>query len=100
MCGVANQHTSELVGVERAWADAAAIDPNAVRKALAPHMSRPQLRTLMAWLPIGAPYEYASAVSIHNWRKLLVAAGDPPKPRRRIAAQTADNVSSDLTRAA
>ncbi len=76
---VANQHTSTLVGVERPWAEAVAAGLGAeVEKALAPHASRARLRSVMAWLERGALYDYASQPTIHRWRQILAAAGDPP----------------------
>ncbi|MGH3180308.1 MAG: hypothetical protein ACRDOE_00135 [Streptosporangiaceae bacterium] len=81
---MANQHTSELVGVERAWAEAVAAGlAGEVRKALAPHTSKARLRSITAWLERGAHYDYASQPTIHHWRGVLVAAGDPPKPKKR-----------------
>jgi hypothetical protein len=77
---MANQHTSELVGVERPWADAVAAGlGDKVAKKLSTHVTPARLRTIMAWLERGAPYQYATHTSISQWRRVLADAGAPPK---------------------
>jgi len=82
---VANQFTSELVGVEKPWAQAVAVGlADEVEKALIPHASRAQRRTMLAWMGDGARYDYATPTSVMRWRRILVAAGEPPRaPVRR-----------------
>lgn len=94
--GVANQHTSELVGIERPWAAAVVSGRDTdVAELLTPHASKAKRRTIMAWLHQGAPYDYATPASISDWRRVLAAAGDPPGPlRTRRVLQSADKRSS------
>lgn len=82
---MANQHTSALVGVEKPWAEAVAagLDPE-VETTLTDHAAPAMRRTMMAWLQHGARYDYASPASVMRWRRILVAAGEPPRaPVRR-----------------
>jgi hypothetical protein len=87
---MANQFTSELVGVERKWATAMAErGPRAVDELLVPFAKRAQRRSILAWLQAGAPYDFATAGSISLWRRVLAAAGEPPvkSPTRTTSPQ-------------
>ena len=76
----ANQHTSPLVGIEKPWADAYQAGlRDEIRTALAPHASRTRVRSILSWLADGAPYDGASSGSISYWRRVLAAAGAPPR---------------------
>lgn len=91
---MANQHTSELVGIERPWADAVVAGREAdVAELLRPHTSKQRARAVLDWLRHGAPYEWASANTVMHWRRVLAAAGEPPRPLHTRAPGNADKRS-------